>query len=303
MFSGPRFAQPESPSGIANGQQQRQQQSQQLLNQAQQQAQGQFFSDALNSVEQALQIQPQFTAALTMKGQLLATMGRPQEAMAAVEQLLQIEPQNAQGWSMRAVLLNTMGQFQAAQQAIEHSLELDANNPESYAIKTRIMENMATTQSQMGQAGKDSYGRLEAPQKKSEGMFVSVLIQIVAFLLGVVGTGLSIIVPTIPPQASLALGSLGLALLGVWATRGAFRYGPIYLLPTILLSLVAGGLIGAFYKLGYTRILTLLQTHTTLLIPFVALVVWLAAATVLPPILAIIGLISGAIAKSRRSVG
>jgi tetratricopeptide (TPR) repeat protein len=298
--SGLRYAtppQPEPASNIANAQQQ----VQQLLNQARQQMQRQFFPDALNSVEQVLQFQPQNSAALTMKSQLLATMGRAQEAMMVVEQLLQVEPQNALAWSIRAVIFNTMGQFQAAREAIEHSLELDANNTESYAIKTRIMDNMAAAQSQQAQGRQESYGRLASvPQKSTEGMFLSIMIQIVAFLLGVVGTGVSIIVPAVPPQVSLALGSLGLALLGVWATRGAYRHGPIYLLPTIVLSLIAGGLIGAFYKLGYMRILTLLQAHTALLIPFVALVVWLASATVLPPILAIIGLISRAIAGGRR---
>ncbi|HEY4385970.1 MAG TPA: tetratricopeptide repeat protein [Ktedonobacteraceae bacterium] len=299
----------QTPSGIRYAQsgqllnttseQQRMQQCQQLLNQAQQQAQAQLFPDALTSLEQALQIQPRYSAALTLKSQLLGTVGRTQEASATVEQLLQIEPQNALAWSMRAVLLNTMGHSQAAQEAIERSLELDANNPEAYAIKTRIMESMAAALNQSSQRQQNRYEQQETPKKRTGGLFLSILVQLVAFLLGVGGMGIGIVMPTLPAQLSLGLGSLGLALLSVWAARGAFRYGAVYLLPTLLFSLIGGGVIGALYKVGYNRVIGILQTRPDLFIPLVALVVWLAVAAVLPLVCAIVGLISGAIAKAR----
>jgi tetratricopeptide (TPR) repeat protein len=278
--------------------QQRQQQSQYFLQQAQQQTQAQLFGEALNFIEQALQAMPQNTAALTLKGQLLGMMGRMAEASTTIEQLLSIEPQNPLAWSMRAVVLNNIGQFQIAKEAIERSLELDPNNPESYAIRTNIMEGMAVAQSQQRAPGASSRN-IADPQKRFAGFFLSILVQAVAFLAGIAGMGIMILKPTLTPLLGLGLASLGLALVSVWATRGSFRYGPVYLLPTLLLSLLAGGLVGALYKLGYTRILLTIQTHPNLLIPIISLAAWLALAAALPLPLALVGMISGMVARGR----
>ncbi len=289
-----------TPPQAAN-EQQFQQQCQQLLQQAQQQAQTQMLAEAINSVNQALQLMPRYTAALTLKGQLLGTMGRMAEANATVEQLLHIEPQNALAWSMRAVILNNMGQFEAAKEAIERSLELDANNPESYGIKTNIMAGMAVAQSQLKRPSQNGSQRFEEPKKNAGGFFLSFLGQIGAFLLGAAGMGILILKPTLPPLLGLGIASLGLALLCVGATRGAFRYGLVYLIPTLLFSLIAGGLVGAAYKLGLSRLILTIQDHPNLLIPIVALVAWLALAAALPLILTFGGLVGRGIAKARAS--
>jgi tetratricopeptide (TPR) repeat protein len=283
----------------AEEEQQRQQRYQQLLMQAQQQAQAQLFLNALESVEQALQLQPQSIAALTLKGQLLGTMGRLPEALTSVEQILQIEPQNALAWSMRAVLLNNIGQFKAAEEAIERSLELDANNPESYAIKTNIMGSMAAAQSQKLSQAMQSSRKGEAKSKNPANFFLSSLILIAAFLLSVAGVALLVLQPALPALLGLITASLGLATLCVWSARGTFRFGVVHLLPTILLSLIAGGLVAALYKLGYARLLASIQNHPNLLIPIVLLAAWLVMAAILPLPFALGGLIGGGISKAR----
>ena len=105
--------------------------------------------EAFNCVEKVFKISPTDIDALILKGQLLGTFSRYEEALYVVELVLQFKPNlDALVWSMRAALLTNTGQYQAALQAIERSLELDPNNPETYAIKTSIMDHIATLQSQ-----------------------------------------------------------------------------------------------------------------------------------------------------------
>src|SRR5690242_10391323 len=82
-----------------------------MLNQAQQQVQMQNIPAALNSIENILQIAPDFIDALTLKAQLLGTIGYFQDALAAANQVVQIDPGNALGWSICATLMANTGQL------------------------------------------------------------------------------------------------------------------------------------------------------------------------------------------------
>lgn len=280
----------------------RKQQSALLLNQASQQFQAQHVEEALRLTEQVLQITPGESSGLTLKGQILGTMGRFPEALASVEQLRQQEPGNALAWSMGAVLLTNMGRHQEALTAIEHSLELDASNPESYAIKTNIMESIAIAQNKDKTLPKNE---LIASEKRRGGplsFFVGMGLQFLGLLLGIVGGLLPIIRPTLPIWLPFLLASLGLAILCVNAARGAYRHGFLRLLLTIFFSLIPAAILGAslFYHPAYRKIFFELQTHTAFLLPLLFLGLWLAVAATVPIILAIIGFISGLITGVRR---
>ncbi|GHO72781.1 hypothetical protein KSD_05520 [Ktedonobacter sp. SOSP1-85] len=147
-----QVAPPPGPPQQLNANAQKEQQSAQLVAQAQQQLQQNNQPYALQLLEQALQVQPTNVEALTLKCQLLGSLGRTREAFTAVDQLIQVDANNALGWSMRAVLLNNSGQYQAALVAIERSLELNPNNPETYGIKTNIMASLASAQSSNGKS-------------------------------------------------------------------------------------------------------------------------------------------------------
>ena len=123
----------------------RQQQCKALLAQAQQLLLNQNYGTAFETVEKVLQMQPDDTSALILKGQLLGTAGRSQEALAVIEQILQIDPNNTAVWNMRAVALSNMGQYQQALTAIERSLALNPQS-ETYTIKATIMTNLAGKQ-------------------------------------------------------------------------------------------------------------------------------------------------------------
>lgn len=276
-----------------------QQQSQQILAQAQQYVAQQQPMEALALVEQALQIAPSDTVALTLKGQLLGTIGRFPEALAVVEQLLQINPNNALVWSMRAVLLTNMGQYQAALTAIEQALSLDPQNAETYGIKNSIMEQIAIAQSR-----NPSQKRAEASSQKQRGgplsFLIGAVLQIIGLGVGIAGILLPIIQPQIPLQLAFALESIGLSLLCVNAARGAFRHGFLRLLITLFLSIIPVAAIGIAYKFGYDRIVLALKDHPNLIVPMFFLVVWLALAAALPLLLAIGGFIAGLVLGVRR---
>ncbi len=282
--------------------QHRQQQSAFLLDSALQQFQAQHPEEALRFIDQALQITPGESAGLTLKGQILGTMGRFPEALMAVDQLRQQEPDNALAWSMGAVLLTNMGRHQEALAAIERSLELDASNTESYAIKTDIMSSIAIAQNKDKTLPKNE---LIASEKRRGGplsFLLSMGLQFVGLLLGIVGGLLPIIRPTLPITLSLLLESLGLAILCVNAARGAYRYGFLRVLVTLFFSLLPVALLGISigYRPAYRKIIFELQAHPVFLVPLLFLGLWLAVAAVVPDILAIIAFISGMITGVRR---
>ncbi len=282
--------------------QHRQQQSAFLLDQASQQLQAQHLDQALHLADQALQINPEERAGLTLKGQILGMMGRFPEALAVVDQLRQKEPDNALAWSMMAVLLTNTGRQQEALAAIERSLELDTSNPESYAIKTNIMSSIAIAQNKDKTLPKNE---LIASEKRRDGplsFLVGMGLQFVGLLLGIVGGLLPIIRPTLPMALSFLLESLGLAILCVNAARGSYRYGFLRVLVTIFFSLIPAAILGIslLYRPAYRKIVFELQAHTTFLLPLLFLGLWLAIAAVVPVIVAIIGFVAGMISGVRR---
>jgi len=272
--------------------QHRQQQSQMFLEQTQQALQMQQPFEALKAVNQALQVTPDDVTALTLKAQILGTVGQFQEALTTVDQLIQRNGANPLAWSMRAVILTNSGQHQDALKAIERSLELDSSNPETYTIKTNIMTNLAIQQSQ--EKGSNGNTLIESDRKRTtpRSFFVALGLQIGGMLMGIIGGVLPILRPTLPLWLSFLLEGFGLALLCVNATRGTYRHGFAHLVPPILTSLLMVGILGVSFgdRTIYRKIIFELQAHTNFLLPILFLAGWLALAAFLPFILALIGL-------------
>ncbi len=281
----------------ATEQQQLQQRITMLLRQARHLISLQNPGEAFNVVEQILQLDAGNVSALILKGQLLGTVGRFQEAMSAVQQVLRLDPNNALVWSMQAALLTNMGQYQEALEAVELSLELDPKNPETYAIKTRITGQMAAMQTMSG--GKNN-APFEQNNKNTTTFFISAGLQLLGLILGVVGAILPVLQPNLPLGLAFALESIGLALLCVYAARGAYLYGFVSFIVTLFFSIIPAVALGAAYKLGLTRIMLSIVDHQSLLIPYLFLGTWLAAGAVLPLALAIFGLIGGLVLGVRR---
>ncbi len=290
----------------------RQSQSQFMLNQIQQLVQAQQYIQALNLIEQLLQVTPHETSALVLKGQILGTLGRFQDALAVVDQLMKENDRNPLTWSMRAVLLTNIGQYQNALQSIDRSLALDSNNPETLAIKKNIMNTIAMAASQ---------GKMRAIQKKDNAeqaqiwknspraFLMSIAIQVLGLALG--SSGIASAFLKLPTAVGAFLLGLGTLLLCVNAVRSTYRYGWTHLLPPLLTGALAIGIIffGGLLNLlvsSHTRVnqqlLNLLRSHPSFVIPILVFGIWLATVAVVPPVLALAGLIAG-VARRRKNAG
>jgi tetratricopeptide (TPR) repeat protein len=240
---------------------------------------------------------------MILKGQILGTGGRFQEAFAAIEQILQIDPNNAMGWSMRAVVLSNMGQHQLALTAIERSLELDPKN-EAYTIKANIMKNLTEEQNKLHHPPPYNHSNSKQEQQVRENpraFFIGAGLHLLGLICGLAGAGL-LIFSHLPSPVGLLVASLGLAVLCTSAARDAFRYGFSRLVLTLFISLLIGAILGVVYKLGFTKIMSSLRTDTTptRLLQLLFFAIWMITAATIPLVLAIGGFVSGLIVRTRK---
>ena len=267
-----------------------------LVNQARQFVQMQNLTEALNVLENVLQIAPTYIDALILKGQILGTSGRFQEALVAIKRVVQVDPNNALGWSMQAALLANLGQFQDALSAVDRSLALDPINPETRVVKETIL-----TRQQLVEHSQKLQAAASAKKRDRPSLFfLSACLQIFALCIGAIGASLLLIEPHLPIIIGFVLASVGLSLLCVNAARGSYRYGFSRLLLTFIVSLIAVGIVGALYKLGFNRIANKVIANPALITSVVFLGMWLLAAIIVPLLIAIGGFISGLVAGVRR---
>ncbi|GAC1356435.1 MAG: hypothetical protein PVSMB5_02760 [Ktedonobacteraceae bacterium] len=279
---------------------QRKQQSQQMIGQARQFFQAQNYGAAFSLVEQVLLLAPADVDALTLKGQLLGVAGRFPEAAAVIDELLRVYPHNPLGWSMRAVALTNLGNHQGALAAIERSLELDAHNPETYALKNTIMANLALVQTQTNKHPQSKFVATDTKRNTSVVFVLGLGLHLLGLFVGLAGFGVLMALRSLPPAVGLLPISVGLTVLCINAARGSFRFGFIHLVLAFLLSFISAGLLGFAYRFEMATIVAQLKLHPSLLVPLVLLGAWLAAAAVIPLLLALGGLISGLISRAQR---
>lgn len=289
---------------LATLEQNRLQQSQQMLQQAMQLFQTQMLQQSYELVETILRVNPGFIDALILKAQILAAIGQFQEALSTVQQVVENAPENALGWSMAAALLANLGQLPEAMSAVDRSISIDPTNSETLSIKEMIREKLAEID-----LGTGKRPRLRPTQSRprdtGKSFALAAAIQLLALLIGVAGAALTLVVRSVPVPVSLVVESIALAVLLVNAWRGSYLYGIKRFLITILFSLVTGGLLGVLILSIYKTtplsnfLIKHLSTSYALLTPLVILMLWLGAATVLPLLTGLIGLIAGAAVRAR----
>jgi tetratricopeptide (TPR) repeat protein len=295
------------PISISQVEQNYQQQCIKLMQQARQLVSAQNLPEALRLVEQVLHMAPAFTEALQLKAQLLGTTGRFQEAIPVTEQLLQIEPANGLAWSLYAALLVNTGRPQEALAAIDRALSLQPGNPEALAMRQSILSIQAAQMSsfpagpQLVSPNMGTTAGTRTPQGESaSSFFIAAVLQILAFILGLLGAAILVLEPKLPIVIGFALESFGLAALCILAARGSFRYGISRVLIALLLCLASAGVLAALYKLKYAALISKIEAFPPLIVPVIFLAIWLAAAAILPTIAAFGGLIGGLATGVRR---
>jgi tetratricopeptide (TPR) repeat protein len=238
-----------------------------MLEQARQFFQAQNYGEAFNLIEQVLRLNPADTAALTLKGQLLGMANSFPEALTVIDQLLQINPNDALSWSMRGFVLTNLGHHQDALVAIDRSLALDARNPETHTLKNTIMTNraLAQNQNQVNQLAQNKFTSVDVKRSGGVAFALGLGLHLLGLIIGFAGFALLVVLHGTPALTGLFFISMGLAISCVNAARGSFRYGFIHLLLAIFLSLIAGGTLGAAYRVGLTPLITQLNLHPSLL--------------------------------------
>lgn len=280
--------------------QNRRQQCMKLLNQARLMVQMQQIPEALDTIENILHMAPDFIDAQILKGQLLGSIGHYQDALPVANQVVQLDPGNALGWSMRAALLANMGQLHEASSAIERSLTLNPNDPEAQAIRGKIQANLArNSQSEYG-LRPQSATFLPTHPGGPKSFLISATVQLLALIAGAIGASILIVRPQLPIILAFLLESLALAVLCVNSARGTYLYGAKRLLLTVIISLLALGILGGLYRFGYSWFTNKVIAFPPLIVPVLFLGLWLAAAAVLPLLLAMGGLVSGITFRARR---
>jgi tetratricopeptide (TPR) repeat protein len=284
------------------------QQCQQMLNQARQQVVEQNLMQAYQLIETILQIHPAFLDALILKGQILGAIGRFQEALDTVQQVVELDTTSALGWSMAAALLANTGQLSEAMTAADRSLSLDPSNSETISIKEMIREKLAERDADTGKRSR-LLPPLKQPRDTGKALFAATGLQLLALVLGVAGSFFPLLLPAIPRPVAFALQSLSLATLTVHAWYGAYHYGLKRLLVPAAFALLALGLLAALTsgllspRLEIQPTYTFLVTHIStfqLLAPLALLILWLAAAGVLPPLAALAGWLTGLLVRAGR---
>ncbi len=290
-----------SPSTSAQGsieilEQNRRNQCMKMLIQARQYAQMQNIPAALNTIENVLQIAPDYIDALILKAQLLGTTGYFQDALPVANQIVLLDPGNALGWSLCATLLANMGRLHEASSAIERSIAIKPNNPEALAIRAAILSDLARN----SLVEQDAIYRSTTNQGGVKSFLMGAAIQIFALFAGIIGASLLIIRPQLPIIIAFTLESFALAILCVNAVRGAYLYGIKRLLITFAISLLALGILGGLYKFGYNTLMNKVIAFPPLIVPVLFLGCWLVAAAVLPLLVTLGGLIGRIIIGVRR---
>jgi tetratricopeptide (TPR) repeat protein len=271
-----------------------------MLNQAQQQVQMQNIPAALNTIENILQIAPEFVDALILKAQLLGTIGYFQDALTAANQILHVDPGNALGWNIYATLLANVGQLHEASSAIDRSLALNPNNPEAIALRDELLSNLARSSLAEQDLRLRSTSTSVAKQGEVKSFFISATIQISALFVGMIGASILIIRPQLPIIVAFFLESIALAILCVNATIGTYLYGIKRFLLILTISLLTLGILGGVYRFGYHWLINRVIALPPLIVPVLFLGFWLVTAAILPLLLAFGGLLCGIIIGTRR---
>jgi tetratricopeptide (TPR) repeat protein len=82
---------------------------------------------ALEAIETAIALEPNFAPAWRNKGLVLETINRNQEVIAAYDQALKITPDDYNTWTNRGFTLYKLKQYQAAKASFEQALKINPN--------------------------------------------------------------------------------------------------------------------------------------------------------------------------------
>jgi Tfp pilus assembly protein PilF len=82
------------------------------------------FEEALASYDRALKVRPDYTQALSNRGNALAALGRFEEALASYDRALKVRPDYTEALSNRGIALSLLGRFEEALASYDRALKV-----------------------------------------------------------------------------------------------------------------------------------------------------------------------------------
>ncbi len=104
------------------------------------------FSEALDSIDQSLSLDQNFTLAWITKAGILNVMGEFNQSLEASDRALALDEGQAEAWTNRASALISLGQDEDALEAADRAIELDPRLSEAWMDRATALSNLGRTQ-------------------------------------------------------------------------------------------------------------------------------------------------------------
>ena len=83
------------------------------------------YEEALQAIDKALELNPDYSDAWYNKGVALRKLGRYEEALQAIDKALKLKPDDFDAWYNKCVALRKLGRYKEAQIAFKKASELN----------------------------------------------------------------------------------------------------------------------------------------------------------------------------------
>jgi len=100
------------------------------------------FSAALESIDQALSMDPNFTIAWITRAGILNAMGEYNQSLVASDRALAIDEDQAEAWTNRASALISLGRNEEALESADRAIELDPRLSEAWIDRSTALSNL-----------------------------------------------------------------------------------------------------------------------------------------------------------------
>ncbi len=98
------------------------------------------YEDALDALNNAIDVDPQNAMAWLSKAQILGpNLGRYNESLEACDKAIEIDPENPDSWRLKGLILMNLGRDEEALVAFEEAIELDPQNGYAWYVKGNLL--------------------------------------------------------------------------------------------------------------------------------------------------------------------
>jgi tetratricopeptide (TPR) repeat protein len=101
------------------------------------------YEEAIESYDQALDMDPNYAIPWYNKGSVLDYLGKPEEAIESFDQALDIDPNYADAWNNKGIALGELGNYEEAIESFDQALDIDPNYSNAWYNKGNALCDVA----------------------------------------------------------------------------------------------------------------------------------------------------------------